>query len=417
VAKRNVMGALLAVTVAVVAACGGTGGGGTETAVSAPGTTAPAAAPSFFAAEARPEPQAPLDRNPVAWPFTAASVWNLPLGRDARRVPAGLTLSRGGVSIDEDILVLDPTAPLVDILEHNAGWDPKLVRCSRLTGNVLYRGVPIPSGFVTDPGFLGATPNHSAAILLADGDTVIQTQPLHRCQAGGPAVSQFRWAQVSLRNGDGIAGAHGGSQMSSIGGTIRVGELVPGGALRHALKINLDCAAVCAYNPADPDGSPGFRWPALSADADASVRYRGKNAAVQMGALLALPASFDVDGLRTEPGRMVARALQRYGAYVVDDTGYASFALTTEWGPNGRVADEFERVWGFPIDGGTEPTCTDDGPECAWARDIADAVAALDVIDDNGPTSVGGAGARVFRCAPPFAGQAATPPPAGCPAN
>jgi len=410
-----VNGALLAATIALVAACGGTGGTDTGTGPAAPTTTAAATGPSFFAAEARPEPPAPLERNPVAWPFTVGSIWNLPLGRDARRVPAGLTLSRGGVSIDEDILVLDPTAPPVDVVEHNAGWDPKLVRCKQLTGNILYRGVPIPTGFVTDPGFLGATPNHSAAILLADGDTVIQTQPLHRCQAGGPAVSQYRWAQVSLRTGDGIAGAHGGSQMSSIGGTIRVGELVPGGVLDHTLKINLDCAAVCAYDPADADGKPGFRWPALSADADASARYRGKVTAVQMGALLALPATFDTAGLRTEPARMVARALQRFGAYVVDDTGFASFALTTEWGPNGRVADEFERVWGFPIDGGTEPDCTDDGPECAWARDIAAVVAALEVVDDNGPSSVGGAGTRVFRCAPPFAGQPPAVLPVGCP--
>ena len=40
--------------------------------------------------------------------------------------------------------------------------------------------------------------------------------------------------------GDGIQGAHGGSMLSSIGGTIRLGELRPNsGPMRHALKINI----------------------------------------------------------------------------------------------------------------------------------------------------------------------------------
>ena len=40
--------------------------------------------------------------------------------------------------------------------------------------------------------------------------------------------------------GDGIGGAHGGSGLSSIGGSIRLGELLPGAPpIPHALKIEL----------------------------------------------------------------------------------------------------------------------------------------------------------------------------------
>jgi len=421
-----VIGGALAAVVVIAAALAWRLGGSEDDVASQPVTTTPTSAPEPaptttattipLAMRPQPVPDLPTTRDPLRWPFTADSIWNLPLGRDAKRVPAGLAMPAEGITADEDIVILEPTAPPVDIVAHDASWDPSLNRCTRLTGNVLYPGVPIPPAFVTDPGFLGATPNHAAAVLLADGDTIIQTQPFHRCQAGGLAVSQYRYAQDSLRTGNGIAGAHGGSQLSSLGGTIRLGELVPGGAINHALKVNVDCHASCSYDAGDPDGKPGYRWPALSADFGAAERYRGTVAALQMGALLALPADFAVDALRTEPARMMARALRDHGAYVVDDTQYPVFAFTTEWGPAGRVLDEFEQAWGFPFHAAAKPGCTDEGPACAWIGDLGTVLAALQIIDDNGPGAVGGAGARVAACAPPFAG---TPKvvPAGCPAS
>ncbi|MGD9755527.1 MAG: hypothetical protein AB7W59_31435 [Acidimicrobiia bacterium] len=376
------------------------------------GTTAPATTTTFMASLPIPEPPPPTVRDPLTWPFAWNSIWNVPLGSDARRVPAGLSIAEAGVSADEDILILEPTAPLTDILTHDAGWNAQLQRCDEATGAPLITSVPIPDGFVTDPGFLGATPNHAAAILLPDGDTVVQTQPLHRCSATGPAVSQYEFARDSLRNGDGIAGAHGGSRMSSIGGTLRLGELVPGGAIRHALKINIDCEAFCAYDRAEAEGTPGYRWPALAADFEAPTRYAGPVPELQMGALLALPQGFDAESLRTEPARMVARALLRYGAYVVDDTRYPVFAITTEWSPRGRVIDEFEQAWGFPLHDAAKASCTDDSAACAWVQDMGEIIAALEVIDNNGPDAIGGGGAPLAPCAPAYAdgtGAAACP--------
>ncbi len=370
-----------------------------------PTTTFPAALP-------QPEPAAAATRDPRQWPFAWNSIWNMPLGSAARRVPAGMSISDAGVSVDEDILILEPNAPRVDVLSHDGGWNPQVQRCDELTGSALVTGVPIPTDFVTDPGYLGDTPNHAAAILLADGDTLVQTQPLHRCETGGPAVSQYLYAEDSLRNGTGIAGAHGGSRMSSLGGAIRLGELVPGGAIPHALKVNIDCESFCSYDATDADGQPGFRWPALAADQEAPGRYRGAVPELQMGALLALPSDFAADGLRTEPARMVARALMRYGAYVVDDTHYPILNFTTEWSPKGRVIDEFERSWGFRMHDAANVGCNDDGAGCAWVRDMGDIIGALEVIDNNGAASIGGGGAPLAPCAPAYAdgsGAAACP--------
>jgi hypothetical protein len=35
-----------------------------------------------------------------------------------------------------------------------------------------------------------------------------------------------------------------------------------------------------------------------------------------------------------------------------------------EWGPDGRVVDEFRSAWGFPIETPVKATCSDAGREC-----------------------------------------------------
>ncbi|MEZ5234328.1 MAG: hypothetical protein R2749_16715 [Acidimicrobiales bacterium] len=107
--------------------------------------------------------------------------------------------------------------------------------------------------------------------------------------------------------------------------------------------------------------------------------------------------------LRTEPARILARALRDYGGYVVDDTGWDVHAIATEWSPDGRVIDEFASSWGFGMETGYTQGCGDGSGSCQWANDIATLFTSLHVVDDNGPGSVGGAGARLAPCAPPFA--------------
>jgi hypothetical protein len=275
-----------------------------------------------------------------------------------------------GMTTDVDVLILTPTEPVTSVWENSDAWSGGS-RCDA-QGGVLF-AAPIPASFVV-PGAGsgnpdGTTPNYATAILAADGHTLIQGQPMARCTSGGTAT--MWWYQENedlLRTGN--SGAHGGSMLSSLGGVIRLGELVPGGAIHHALKVNL-LGADNYYS-----GSGGYRWPATTADGCAPGCYGGSVPALRMGSLLALPPSFDVNamGLETEPAKILAHAFQDYGAYTVDDAAWSVYAVATEYSPSGKVDDEFGTAWGFPI----SPASRD----VPWARDMDRIFGALAVVDN-----------------------------------
>lgn len=358
--------------------------------------------------DAAPAASAPVHaRDALLWPFRSDSIWNTPIGDGASYVAAAITSSTG-LDPDEDVLILTPTAPVVPVYEHTAGWDASTTRCANVTPKVLM-SVPIPADFRTDPGYLGASPNAAAAVMLADGRTVRQMQPFHRC-ADGRAVAQYVFDDDDLVGGTGLVGAHGGSGMSSIGGTIRVGELNPGGRIRHALKIEVFARRFLALRQ---DSTPGYRWPASSADSYAQGGYQGSIPALEMGALVALRPDFDVKGLTTEPARILAAAFRDYGAYIVDDTAEDVVAVATEWGPAGRVSTGFKANYGYGLDTALDVDCRVAADACAWRDDVRRIVASLAVVDNNAPGSVGGPGKRRVACAPPVAGAPSTEGP-GC---
>ena len=350
-----------------------------------PTTTAPPSARS-------PGPALSAARNLLVWPFAGTSIWNTPVGRAATYVPAGIApASQRSVATDQDVIIMRPTAPLTPIAYNGAGWSGAS-RCGG--GGTVLATAPIPSNLIV-PGSSG---NYAFAILMPDGHTVLQGQPLARCTAGGAATALHLAPSADLRT-DGTLGAHGGSGLSSLGGTIRLGELTPGAPpIRHALKVNLDGAA--DYWPV------GFRWPAVKEDSYGPQRYRGKVPALKMGALLALPASLNLASLnlQTTPGRMIAWTLQNYGAYCVDDAGRSVNSIATELGPDGSVTDQFQKTWGVPFVSGVNDT--------PWARDIASIFAHLAVVDNNSPTSIGGGGTLLQSYAPPYSaiGTASSPP-------
>ena len=134
-----------------------------------------------------------------------------------------------------------------------------------------------------------------------------------------------------------------------------------------------------------------------------------------MGSLLALPASLDLNslGLETQPGVILAKAFQDYGAYIANDAHRSVNNIVTEYGPTGSVADvvnstcvvqqtgEFDTAWGgFPFE-----TCTP-GADATWAHDIQTIFANLSIVTNNGPSSIGGGGTPIVPPAPPLA-----PPP------
>jgi hypothetical protein len=355
------------------------------------------------------EPPMPTTRDYRLWPFSHASIWNLPLGQGATLAPAGLRPSlESGMTMDENVLILEPDAPLVPVGSTSADWDPSRTRCAaKVPGEIRY-SLPIPPTFFTDPGYDGRTPNMAAAILDTDARTLRQTQPFHRC-ADGTAVTQYDFDAVDII-GDGRLGSHGGSGLSAIGGTIRLGELMPGAAIRHALKFELNAGPYLHYS----SDVPGYRWPADRADGYAPTGYRGANPNLVMGSLLALRADFDVGRLRSEPARIIARALRNYGAYIVDDTAYDAYAFAVEWSPRGRVSDQFRATYGFDFSIATNSMCTSRTDECSWSKDMADIISSLHVVTNSSPDAIGGGGRRITQCAPPLDTERSLPLPPGC---
>ena len=342
------------------------------------------------AREAKETKKFPETRNVYKWPFAQNSIWNTPIGSDAEYVPAGIqpALTRT-LRADQDVIILSPDAPLTPVYKNNVGWrkgDPG-GRCRR-EGEKLV-DLPIPLDFVANHG--SSVPNMAAAILKPDGRTLYQTQPFHRCQAGEYATSKHVFPEADIYGG-GILGAHGGSGLSSIGGTIRLGELVPNGVIRHALKVNIYGGKNISYTE---DDTPGYRWPAIRADKRAKRDYHGVVPELEMGALLALKPDFDLNSLQTEPGRILARAFIDYGGYVADHTGWDIYAITTQLSPEGRVLDEFKNHWGY--------TFNQNGVDNPWAQDIRTIFTNLHVVDNNTPETPGGGGTPRQPLAPPFA--------------
>ncbi len=385
----------VAAVAALVAACAlarendGQGPLTTPAAPTTPSATSPDALPS----------ELPTARDPRTWPYPADSIWNHPRGDAASLVPFPLTTTQRTLAPEEDVIILAPDAPVQDVYATTAGWDPGQTRCGAITDDVLVPGLPIPTGWATDPGYFGTTPNQSAAVLLPD-DTLVELQPFHICP-DGRVTAQYApsaWRGSSILTGgvpgDIGGGAHGGSGLTAFGGTIRLGEWVPGGRIPHALKVTIDGSLLSS-------AAGGFRWPADRADSGYEVGYRGSQTAARMGALLTLAPDFDVDGLATEAARILARTLVGYGAYVVDGAGRSTVGLAVEWGPQGRVLDEFQSAWGYSFTGRVAEAT---GEQRDFLADLVTIEAALQIVDDNGPESIGGTGAPLAPSAPPLAG-------------
>jgi hypothetical protein len=179
--------------------------------------------------------------------------------------------------------------------------------------------------------------------------------------------------------------------MSSIGGTLRLGELTSPNPIQHALKITLWSRKYMAINN---DGTPGYRWPALNADGylrDPNIGYGGRNPALEMGALLAIGPNETPEklGIKTEIGRKLFAAFKDYGAYVVDDSACDCFNFAAEQGVN----EEIKRVYGQTLQssGG------------ALFDDVNKIINYLFVVNNNGPSSIGGGGTPRRPLALPFA--------------
>jgi hypothetical protein len=317
-------------------------------------------------------------RDPWLWPFDSRSIWNVPIGSEARYEPANLP-KPGYCGIDhERFFKLSKGDPVREIYPPST-WG------KRWPGdrNRLLGRMPVPDDLIIPDAKPPDTPNECTAFLMPDGRTIKQLEPTCRLERGGPIVGWPREDQDLY--GMGLYGTHWGSGLSTLGGSVRLGELTGKAPIHHAIKLNL-WGKWLAYQGA----TPGFRWPADRHDDGADKLYLGKNPKLAMGSLLALPPSATPQklGITTEVGRKLFHALQDYGAYVSDDSAWDDVDLCAELG----VEDEVKSKYGLELSGKKGPLYDD----------RARLVQALMIVDNNGPNSVGGGGKPRRPLAPPL---------------
>jgi hypothetical protein len=307
----------------------------------------------------------------------------MPIGSDAVYVPANLPSTF--MSIDEEPIILAPGAPLRTLYE-NGDWPAS---CS--TSGATDKGqFPVPDGYIVPQPGGGFLPNYSGGVLKADGRTIVELQYATRCSSTGPLTAGIVRGSHDIY-GSGVGswiGGHGGSGLTGVGGSLRVWEVQGDAPITHALKVNLTVDFLSGTNG-------GYRWPAIVADSGYDdpgswAYYAGSVPALRMGSLLALPPNVDIQGigLQTPMGLRIARALQDYGAYVVDanPNTWNPHTLDIEYG----VQQAMEARYGYDID--SNP----------MASDLLKLFTRLHVVDNNGPTSIGGGGIPRVPLAPPI---------------
>lgn len=315
-------------------------------------------------------------RNPIFRPFASDSIWNHPIGDEARYLPTNFQPAY--LSTDKDHLFVTRASDPIRNVFRIGDWRS---RASGTEDSGI--DVPLPDGLIIPDANEIERPNNSSAFLLPDGNTFLQLNATARVRTDGKlfGVKYPFWPYPEQTlDGEGTLGAHGGSGLSSIGGSIRIGELTRDAPIQHALKLNLWAKEYLSYSR-NVNGQRGYRWPAIKADGYANFStYGGNLNALRMGSLLAIPPSVTPGtlGLDTEPARKIFYALQNYGGYVVDDTAWEAHSVGIEAG----VLQEFEYAYGYSFE----------GTSGSFYDDMMAIFGALNVVTNNGPNRIGGGG-------------------------
>lgn len=292
----------------------------------------------------------PEDRDPAEWPFAPDSPWNTPLGSavavDAASAPCSRALQDEKLAADinaaqwsHPIFLAAPTDPPVPIV---------------VKGKTVAT-VRVPSA--AEPA-QPRSPDSDAHLHIIDPERRYVHELWHASRRKDGSLRAESYTRNELHGlgvGQGGERAYGGS---AIGGLIRRRELSQG--IRHALALALPRSHLRL----------GPVWPATLEDNGAHATYRG---AVPMGQLVTLVPKTDLDGLGlSAEGKVIARALAEYGAYVVD----ASADLT------------------FYAEPSAEPDLTGARADLAKLRPL------LRCVQNAGKAAVGGPGTRTAPHAP-----------------
>lgn len=326
-------------------------------------------------------PTASPGRDPLLWPFSPSSPWNMPIGSNAVYVDAGLPATF--MAAEDEIIAMQPGAPLRQVIVRDA-WDAACTGEATTTTTI-----PVPDGLLTPLTSSDHYPNNTGAFVLADGRTVREGNWAARCDPAGPLYWGVQRDTHSLY-GDGVSGfvgGHGGSGLSALGGSLRHWEIRGAAPIRHALKLTISAQFLSQCNGGD-------RWPAQGADQGynepgAIMEYKGTICAVRMGSLLAIEPSENCNALVAHAfARRICWTLQNYGAYIVDSgpAWWQPHVLNVEQGGN----DVVRSTYGLAFTAGP------------LQQQMLTLMTRLKVVDNNNPASVGGGGSPRQPLAPPL---------------
>ncbi len=332
-------------------------------------------------------------RDPFSWPFAEDSIWNMPIGSNAKLQKANFR-DEDSVGVDVEYIVKVPEgSPTVEIKSPSA-WN------ARWPGNLHQGYMQVPSDFYLADANPPNTPNNCAAFVMPDGRTIKQLEPTCRLGTGNTHIVGWLWSPKSNSSinsldiyGDGIGGSHYGSGLSAIGGSIRKGELTSSEPIKHAIKLNVYAKNYLYY---DRSADCGYVWPADRHDsyaASGNNAYGGTNPNLRMGSLLTIPKNITVEslGIKSEVGKKIFYALQNYGCYIVDDSAWSNYSFSMENG----VMEEVQAKYGYSVN-------------CAkWSvndyyYDVLKMVKNLYIVTNNSPSSIGGGGTPCKPLAPLF---------------
>ncbi len=336
-------------------------------------------------------------RDPWLWPFSRNSIWNMPIGSKAEYADTGFTMTKN-YSVDlERHYKTASDDPLLEIVTFaNGRWSDNEADIKSNSGYKTY----FPKGVT----IMSSRGNECSAILQPDGRTLIQLQPTCREDANSKYISGYSRAGESAVDlySDGRLGTHWGSGLSSFGGTIRKGELIGDEDIHHALKINIWAKQYLSPGFSyDDKATLAYIWPADRCDGYAlreghNGKYCGTNPYVMMGSLLAIPPEITEEslGLKSEVAKKLFRALQNYGAYIVDDVYWDCFSWSVEEG----VEQELNKTYGISLTGqlGNEPSDL----QREYSADMEKLFLSLKVVKNNSEKSIGGGGTPRVPLAP-----------------
>lgn len=248
-------------------------------------------------------------------PFASNSVWNTPI-KSSPTLMSNSTAIAARLSAGQHLADLNDYA--IPIYNVTATSPIVSVRCTEPWGTC-----PLPSAIHLPAG---ALPNVGSDHAMVDIDWSVSPPVSYDFWgANNPSRSSIStaWGGITynLTNGSGIwpgGGTYGSAtatNVSRLGGIIRIREM-QAGVIPHALAIgsNIACAGY-------------FRYPAAKTDGPDTAAN-----CVPEGTRIRLNPSINISSLPFGE-RVIAQALQSYGAYVVDQAG-ATVAIGFEADPS-----------------------------------------------------------------------------------